>query len=245
MSYLTDFTPPMGPANWIRIKNNVPPNTVTNYGNIPQTSISSTNITAQGIGVNCVTGLSTNGSDNFNTAGGSAIYAGACDTIEGNYSARISGGGNFIMTSGTNRVKTIKGLNFTLGNHYLYVTDTSSTNLTDLSIGYNVFGFGFFAEDPGGASGYLPNLANVTLNCSILRLTSSNCQFNLRGCALTAKSVENILVAFDGANYLNLSNFSINLSGGTSSGAGALTAAAAAARTSLLAKGVASITLNP
>lgn len=62
--------------------------------------------------------------------------------------------------------------------------------------------------------------------------------------ALSAQSVENILVAADAGSPNTLGGGSINLSGGTNSGAGALTAAAAAARTSLIAKGC-TITLNP
>lgn len=90
------------------------------------------------------------------------------------------------------------------------------------------------------------NASLTTITLSELSLSSSYYNdIRFTGCALSAQSVENILVAADAGSPATLSTGSnINLSGGTSSGAGALTAAAAAARTSLIAKGC-TVTLNP
>lgn len=88
------------------------------------------------------------------------------------------------------------------------------------------------------------SLTTVTLS----EITTSSVytpDIRFTGCALTAQSVENILVAMNnGAPGTYSAGASLNLSGGTSSGAGSLTAAAAAARTSLIAKGC-TVTLNP
>ena len=73
---------------------------------------------------------------------------------------------------------------------------------------------------------------------------SSPANIQVVGCALTAQSVENILVALNNGSVASGLSGTLNLSGGTSSGASALTPAAAAARTSLIAKGY-TITLNP
>lgn len=87
------------------------------------------------------------------------------------------------------------------------------------------------------------NLANVTCNTWNL---ASNVQhgINITGQKLTAQSVENILVAANNGSTTNPNSPTINLSGGTNSGASALTAAAAAARSSLISKGY-TVTLNP
>lgn len=90
----------------------------------------------------------------------------------------------------------------------------------------------------------MSNLTTVT--CSEISTNPIySIDFRITNCALTAQSVENILVAADNGSPATLSfGGSINLSGGSSSGAGALTAAAAAARTSLIAKGC-TVSLNP
>lgn len=90
-----------------------------------------------------------------------------------------------------------------------------------------------------------PGLTTVTIGDIAIGNSGYTFSLQFTGCALTAQSVENILVAADNGCPTGVpSTASINLSGGTSSGASALTSAAAAARTSLIAKGV-SITLNP
>lgn len=89
-----------------------------------------------------------------------------------------------------------------------------------------------------------PSLTTVT-NFSINPppVPGSNWGFiGIRGAALTAASVEEILVSVDSV-ITGFGGGTINLSGGTSSGVAALTAAAAAARTSLTGKGW-TITLN-
>lgn len=86
-------------------------------------------------------------------------------------------------------------------------------------------------------------LANFTCqSCWISDNSPANIQVN--GCALTAQSVENILVALNNGSVASSMTGTLNLAGGTSSGASALTPAAAAARTSLIAKGY-TVTLNP
>lgn len=75
--------------------------------------------------------------------------------------------------------------------------------------------------------------------------TSGTLSLLFSGCALTAASVENMLVGIDqGSRTRSAGTWTINISGGTSAGVGSLSSAALAARTSLIAKGW-TVTLNP
>ena len=67
--------------------------------------------------------------------------------------------------------------------------------------------------------------------------------FTLTGAALTAQSVENILVSIDLNTGASGNALSVDLSGGTSSGTASLTPAALAARNSIVANG-GTVTLN-
>lgn len=102
--------------------------------------------------------------------------------------------------------------------------------------------YGGIGISPVGSS-----IANVTLPTNgTLKFVNGN--VTCTGKALTAASVENILVALatlDGTNGTTVwgSGKTVNLSGGTSSGVSALTGPAATARSTLLARS-ATVTLN-
>jgi len=92
----------------------------------------------------------------------------------------------------------------------------------------------------------MASLTTISFGTGVFKKLGGN--FTMTGMALTAQSVENILVALaymDGTNgtVAFSSGKTINLSGGTSSGVAGLTGPAAAARTTLLARGV-TVTLN-
>ena len=183
------------------------------------------------------------------TSGSSVIYPVSADTIIANHNIRLSGGTRFdILGNSPCAVKSAGTFKIWIQNtSQVFIADgAGNTNFTDLSIeiGNESGGFTFNADPFGGNNGYTPNLANITCKFPYLNTTGTS-SIKLQVMALTAQSVENILVALDEAVYASLANLSVNLSGGTSSGASALTAAASAARTSLLAKGIGSITLNP
>lgn len=111
----------------------------------------------------------------------------------------------------------------------------------------SIYNLGIRARGGGiSLTAFNDNTSLTTVTMTELTATSAGTtDFRLINCALTAQSVENILVTADNCCPSGLGgNLGINLSGGTSSGASALTSAASAARTSLIAKG-ATITLNP
>lgn len=263
MSFLTNFTggKPFG-RNYIQLT------TRNSSGGVSISAINSGQIAmaTNGMGAS-VTGFEITsvvehaspnlGSDSTPGAGFAYIYPRGHDTVTGNYSLTL--GHAFSVTLCADPVtvcKYVSGFNFEVrnSNPTIILADGSGsaiTSLTDWS-----FGIAFNGGGGGTASIYsdngaftsTPNLANISLKVGYLKCINGTFNFWLRGCALTQQSIENILVAFDQAPYVpggSLGNLSINLSGGTSSGASQLTAAASAARTSLLAKGVGSITLNP
>lgn len=250
MSALTDFTGRPGPRNYITLSTSNPVSINYYYG-IPQINGATTGINSNTSGseITAVVSSSANpstGSDIFNALSTQSIEAGWCDTISANYSCYISGGGTWNITRFENRVKTITGMNFTITNGTVNLTNGLTTQLTDASIGVAIYGGGGLCRLRANiGNSDCPNLANVTLKCRALLAGNQTVQIFFLNCALTAQSVENILVALDNCPYGDLGATSINLSGGTSAGAGSLTAAASAARNSLLAKGVAAITLNP
>lgn len=131
-----------------------------------------------------------------------------------NFAAGGGAGGNF--TNNTSTFSLTAVYNLGLRGKYSFINCTAFTNF--------------------------PSLTTVTVS-EISLNSSSSTNISFYGCALTAQSIENILVAAD-AGCPSAAAAAITLSGGTNSGAGALTAAAAAARTSLIAKGC-TVTLNP
>ena len=190
-----------------------------------------------------------NSSDN-NSGTTTIIYPVWADTIQAQYNIRVNGAGASFRILGSPPTLCATAGHFMVhlaSGAQVYIAEgTGNPDFTDLSIEVDIQnGACKFDADPfGGNNGYTSNLANITFKSNYLYPTGAS-TIKLQDLALTAQSVESILVGLDGALYSSLNNLSVNLSGGTSSGASALTAAASAARTSLLAKGIGSITLNP
>ena len=161
--------------------------------------------------------------------------------ILGNGQINCSTGTGSIDLRGTKEVRNIGPFN------YLGSTQTiSSTAIVDTQLtAFYDLNFVSISGNLSFTLAHYPNLATVTCR-NIYCAYTNNHTFHIRDAALTAQSVENILVAFDNGAQTLAGGFSgnINLSGGTSSGASALTTAAAAARSSLISKSY-TVTLNP
>lgn len=179
---------------------------------------------------------------------GASFWHDTAQTLGFNGFDEVLGYGNALITSGPNTTQ-------------MQYIDTKSFNR--ISFGSRAGNAATFTKNNGGSLQSIYNLGlkslygSLTWYCfinesSFTTVTTSrfelnkNYNFDIRfnGNALTAQSIENILVAADNGCGTMVGTGSINLSGGTNSGAGALTTAAAAARTSLIAKGV-TISLNP
>lgn len=179
---------------------------------------------------------------NMTTAGGGVNMRG-CQRIIG------LGTGTVYSNQTNNNVdvrETVEINNIGFGSNAATTNFNESSSATDTVL-TSVYNLHFFASS--GAALFFngfndrTSLANIT--CKYISFFStSNFDIRIMNNALTAQSVENILVAADNGTPTSGGSGSINLSGGTNSGAGALTAAAAAARTSLIAKGY-TVVLNP
>lgn len=255
MSYLTDFLGGGKTRNWIKLESRAPVSisTVTvGPANIAMATIRMSGA-VQGFEPISIcqpeTGAVNHGSDVSSGNNIGLITPRLHDTLIADYSVYINTSYTCTLLNGSNLVTSISGFKFLFaadGAIYL-AASSGGDRLTSLSLGLGAVtgsggNGGFFC-----ASGDAPNLADVNLKVYGLNPSSFTFFFTLIGCKLTQKSVENILVAYDSCPYNagTMNNVRIDLSGGTSSGASQLTAAASAARTSLLAKGVGAITLNP
>lgn len=120
----------------------------------------------------------------------------------------------------------------------IYGSDSALTSFTNLSILMSSSSNTFIID---GYSG----LANITCKNLAIAGNTSGHDIRITGAALTAQSIENLLVALNnGCTGSTTFGTTLNFTGGTSSGASALTAAASAARTALIAKGF-TVALNP
>lgn len=188
------------------------------------------------------TQINTAGFNHDSGAGNAIFYARAFKVVQGIGNALIINTGTATTQfdlRGTNEVRNV-GLGAYSGSVTMSLQNSgTSTSLTSW------YGFSYYnqAINHSAIIGNCTSLANITVK-NIYFGGSYYLDFRITNAALTAQSVENLLVAMNNGTTSNPNSPSINLSGGTSSGASALTAAAAAARTSLIAKGY-TVTLNP